>query len=128
MLAANSQHPESQPIIQHHRNHSSKTQLAANLPRNCRWSGKTAAKHPQTCRKLPLERQVTGNLRQLSHPISPEISSAIMIVVAFVFARITSGITDASTTINPSTAYISQRGETTAIRSDNGPILHVPDE
>ena len=60
------------------------------------------------------------------HP--PATFSAIMIVVAFVFARITSGITDASTTIRSSTAYISQRGETTAIESDAGPILHVPEE
>ena len=56
----------------------------------------------------------------------PATFSAIMIVVAFVFARITSGITDASTTIRSSTAYISQRGETTAIESDAGPHLARP--
>ena len=60
--------------------------------------------------------------------ISAAIFSAIMIVVAFVFARITSGITDASTTINPSTACISHFGDTTAIASESGPILQVPDE
>ena len=60
--------------------------------------------------------------------IPAAIFSAIMMVVALVLARITSGIIEASMTIKSSTACISQRGETTAIGSDCGPILQVPDE
>ena len=54
--------------------------------------------------------------------------SAIIIVVALVFALITSGITEASTTRRPSRPCTRQNWSTTAIGSDAGPILHVPAE
>ena len=54
--------------------------------------------------------------------------SAIIIVVALVFARITSGITEASTTRSPSRPWMWQNWSTTAIGSEAGPILHVPAE
>jgi len=54
--------------------------------------------------------------------------SAIMIVVVLMFARITSGITEASTTRSPSSPCTQQNWSTTAIGSEVGPILHVPAE
>jgi hypothetical protein len=45
--------------------------------------------------------------------------SAIMMVAAFVFARVIVGITDASTTRRPSTPYTRKFGSTTE------PIAHV---
>ena len=67
-------HTPSHPIIHHHRNHSSKTQFAANCREIAASPAKTAAKHPLNCRKLPLERQVSGKLRQLQNLTHPEIS------------------------------------------------------
>ena len=51
-----------------------------------------------------------------------------MMVVALVLARITSGMMEASTTIRLSMACITHSGVTTAMGSEVGPILQVPDE
>ena len=56
------------------------------------------------------------------------IRSAIIIVVALVLARMTSGITEASTTRRFAIPYTRQYWSTTAIRSEPGPILQVPEE
>ena len=53
--------------------------------------------------------------------------SPIMIVLVLVLARITSGITEASTTRSPSRPWTWQNWSTTAIVPDGGPILQVPD-
>ena len=53
------------------------------------------------------------------------IQSATAMTGALVFPEVTSGITDASTTLNPSTPFtLSENGETTA--SSSTPILQVP--
>src|SRR5215831_5299342 len=53
--------------------------------------------------------------------------SAIIMVVALVLARMQSGITDASATRSPSSPYTRQYWSTTAIGSEAGPILQVPE-
>src|SRR5215470_11479194 len=53
--------------------------------------------------------------------------SAIIMVVALVLARITSGITDASATRSPSSPYTRQYWSTTARGSEAAPILQVPE-
>lgn len=53
--------------------------------------------------------------------------SAIMMVVALVLARITSGMTEASTTRSPSRPWTWPYWLTTAIPSELGPILQVPE-
>src|SRR5712692_5171275 len=53
--------------------------------------------------------------------------SAIIMVVALVLARITSGITEASATRRPSSPYTRQYWSTTARGSEADPILQVPE-
>src|SRR2546428_517881 len=53
--------------------------------------------------------------------------SAIIMVVALVLARITSGITEASATRRPSRPYTRQYWSTTARGSEADPILQVPE-
>ncbi len=52
--------------------------------------------------------------------------SAIIIVVALVLARMQSGRTDTSTTLSPSSPLTPQYWSTTAMESESGPILQVP--
>ena len=66
-------------------------------------------------------------LLQTRHLIHSMTRSAIMMVVALVLARMTLGITDASTTRKPSMPYTRQYWSITAIESEDRPILHVPE-
>ena len=61
------------------------------------------------------------------HRIQSATRSAIMIVVALVLERVTLGMIEASTTRSPSIPCTRQYWSTTAMASDAGPILHVPD-
>ena len=68
----------------------------------------------------------------LFHPDGFEIScaifSAIIITVAFVFARTTSGIIEASTTRSDEIPWTLPVRSTTAEGSSDVPILQVPEE
>src|SRR2546427_2201051 len=59
--------------------------------------------------------------------IQSAIRSAIMIVVALVLERVTLGMIEASTTRKPWIPCTRQYWSTTAMGSDAGPILHVPE-
>src|SRR5712691_11980025 len=61
------------------------------------------------------------------HCIHSATRSAIMIVVALVLERVTLGMIEASTTRKPWIPCTRPYWSTTAMWSDAGPILHVPD-
>src|ERR1700675_4049653 len=65
--------------------------------------------------------------QRYSYCIQSATRSAIMIVVALVLERVTLGMIEASTTRKPSIPCTRQYWSTTAMGSDPGPILHVPD-
>ena len=74
-------------------------------------------------RKNPIPTPV----RELAPAVmNSDTRSLIMMVVALVLARITSGITEASATGRPSMPWTWPCWLTTAMESLAGPILHVP--
>ena len=64
---------------------------------------------------------------KVSYFIQSATRSAIIIVVALVLARMQSGNTDTSTTRRFSRPLTRQYWSTTAIESESGPILQVPE-